>query len=181
MERRLEIPPPEFSRAVSVAGLGDEVAVHRIAATEDERTALARRFGLIALDRFAAEVRLSREGSGSVRLEAEIAAEVVQECVATLEPFSSHVADRFAVVYRRPPARPSQAVALEVDEDDVETLTGDDIDVGEAVAQQLSLALDPFPRSPAAPPLATELTAEAGGAAAAPPHPFAALAKLVKK
>jgi hypothetical protein len=139
--------------------------VHRIEATPGERAALARRFGLRSLDRLAAEVRLAPFGRG-VRLEAALEADVVQDCVVSLQPVPGKVADRFTLVYGEAPAGDEETV--------VEPLEGDTIDIGEAVAQQLSLALDPYPRAPGAaidPRWSGGETAE---------RPFAALAKWKK-
>jgi uncharacterized metal-binding protein YceD (DUF177 family) len=169
-------PPPELSRIVSITRLGDDEARYQITATDTERKALARRFNLVAVDRFAADVRISREAQGGIRLKAAIEADIVQECVVTLEPFASRVADDFTLLYRRRAARQSEV--LDVDEDEFEPLEGDAIDIGEAVAQQLSLALDPFPRSPG---VGFSEATQAEAATSARPHPFAELAKLAKK
>jgi len=171
-------PPHEFSRVVSIARLAADGVVHRITANEAEREALARRFGIVALEHFAAEIRLAREAAGGIRLEAEIEAALVQDCVVTLEPFASSLLDRASIVYRRRSA--IDDAALDAAGDDVEPLDGDEIDIGEAAAQQLSLALDPFPRSPAA-ALPEVLPAGEDKSEDAVPHPFAELAKLVKK
>lgn len=156
----------EFPRPIAASRLtGPED--HRIEATEAERAALSRRFGLLALDRFVAEVRLEPFGRG-VRLEATLDADVVQECVVSLEPVASRVRERFTLVYGEAPANPEE------DDTVVEPLEGDTIDIGEAVAQQLSLALDPYPRAPGAaldPRWAGEGTVES---------PFSALAKALK-
>jgi uncharacterized metal-binding protein YceD (DUF177 family) len=169
-------PQPEFSRPVSIARLGDDEAAYPIAASEAERRALARRFGLVALDRFAADVLISRAAGGGFRLKGVIAADIVQDCVVTLEPFASRVNDEFVLIYRRRAARPSEVV--DVDEDDFEPLDGDEIDIGEAVAQQLSLSLDPFPRAPG---VESPGVVQTEAQRSVPPHPFAELAKLVKK
>jgi hypothetical protein len=152
----------EFSRPVAASGL-TEPETHRIEAGETERVALARRFGLRALDRLEAEVRLAPFGRG-VRLEATLEADVVQHCVVTLEPVANHISDRFALVYGEAPAGDEGTV--------VESLEDETVDIGEAVAQQLSLALDPYPRAPGA-ALDPRWT---GGEVAE--GPFAALAKL---
>lgn len=170
-----DLPLPEFSRLVSVARLGDHEAAYPITANEAERAALARRFGIVAVDRFAAEVRLWRV-SGGVRLEARLEADIVQDCVVTLEPFKSRVTDDFALVYQRRLAPLSEL--LDPNEDEFEHLEGDEIDIGEAVAQQLSLALDPFPRAPGAGIPEAE---QAETVANVRSHPFAELAKLAKK
>ena len=137
---------PEFSRIAPLARLASNSAVYEIVANPAECAALARRFGLIAVERFAATVRLTGSAAG-VRLEAEIHAATVQQCGVTLEPFPSALDDRFFLLYRR---APPPALALDPAAEDFETLVGEEIDIGEAVAQQLSLALDPFPRAPGA-------------------------------
>jgi uncharacterized metal-binding protein YceD (DUF177 family) len=183
MTARPEGSLAEFSRPVSVLRLGSDAMTYRINATGEERAALARRFDLVSLDHFAAEMTLSRHG-GDVRLAAEIVADFVQLCCLTLEPFASNLVDRSTLLFRRKPP----PVDLGVDEEDYEVLVGDEIDIGEAAAQQLSLALDPFPRVPGATidefvisgseiAVAGQLTTEGE----APRRPFAELAKLVKK
>jgi uncharacterized metal-binding protein YceD (DUF177 family) len=153
----------EFSRPVAIGRLAEE-EVHEIEATPAERAALARRFGLLGLDRLAASVRLAPLGRG-IRLEAALEAEVTQECVVTLEPVPNHVSDRFTLVYGEAPAAADEETV-------VEPLEGETIDVGEAVAQQLSLALDPYPRAPGA-----AIDPKWAGDPA-PEGPFAALTKL---
>jgi uncharacterized metal-binding protein YceD (DUF177 family) len=171
-------PVPELSRLVSTTRLGTETMVYQLTANAAEREALARRFDLVSLDRFTATVRLTRQG-GDICLAAELAADVVQLCGVTLEPFASRVTDCSTLRYRRQ-APPGDLVA----EDDVYELLADHtIDIGEAVAQQLSLALPPFPRAPDAAipaaeiPGSVQLTADQSIG----PHPFAELAKLGKK
>jgi uncharacterized metal-binding protein YceD (DUF177 family) len=173
----------EFSRPVAVLRLGTEAMTYRINATGEECAALARRFDLVSLEHFAAEVTLSRHG-GEVRLAAEIVADVVQLCCLTLEPFASNLIDRSTVLYRRKPP----PADLGVDEEDYEVLVGDEIDIGEAAAQQLSLALDPFPRAPGAKidesvicGRQIAVTEELMTESEAPRRPFTELAKLVKK
>jgi uncharacterized metal-binding protein YceD (DUF177 family) len=161
----------EFPRPVDLTRLGREEAVHEIAASEAERAALARRFGLLSLDRLEARVRLCRLAGGLVRLAAELEAHVVQECVVTLEPVPSRLEERFSLVYGA--LDETTEVVLDEAEETVEPLEGDRLDIGEAVAQQLSLVLDPYPRAPGA-SLAETPTSE-------PQSPFAALGERAKK
>lgn len=164
----------EFSRPVAVDRLPPGESLHEISATAEERAALARRFSLLALDRLEARVRLTRLAGGLVRLEAELAADVVQECAVTLAPVNSRVAERFTLLYGAAQDEAAE-ISLSGEAELVEPLEGGIIDIGEAVAQQLSLAIDPFPRAPGA-------TEPAQGAEAAkPPSPFAALAKWRQK
>lgn len=141
-----EVPAPEFSRPVDVSRLALKELVRAIAADEAERAALAERFDLLSLDRFEAEVQLGRLPGGFVRLTAVFCADLVQACVVTLEPIASRVEERFSLLYGA--TDDAREVVVDQDSETVEPLAGDTIDIGEAVAQQLSLALNPFPRAP---------------------------------
>ncbi|MGC2414018.1 MAG: DUF177 domain-containing protein, partial [Stellaceae bacterium] len=142
-------PGPEFSRLVPLARLGAEPFRREIAATEAERAALARRFDLVALDRLSATVELVRQGKEMALLRATFAAEFVQSCVVTLDPVGGAVSEEFTLLYGPPEAEAEGGQSVE-DELAFEPLVGNAIDIGEAVAQQFSLALPPFPRSPGA-------------------------------
>lgn len=137
----------EFSRRVPLARIGRERFHQEIAARPEEREALARRFGLLALDRLTATVELCRADAETIVLEAEFEAAFVQECVVSLEPVTGTIAERFALRYGRVGANEVE-IAFTEDEGAFEPLEGDAIDIGEAVAQELSLALPPFPRDP---------------------------------
>jgi uncharacterized metal-binding protein YceD (DUF177 family) len=163
---------PEFSRPVLLARIGTEPLRREIAATPAEREALAGRFGLLALDRLSADVQLSRRGGEMIALRAAYEAAFAQECVVTLEPIEGALAGEFELLYGPPEA---EEIAMGVIGDTVtfEPLAGDAIDIGEAVAQEFSLALPPFPRSP-----------DADAAAAPPPGdagPFAELGRLLAR
>ena len=96
-----------------------------------------------------AEVELRRQSPEVILLEAEFAAEFEQCCAVTLEPVRGTVSDRFSLVYGPAPEE-EQEIALTSDEPAFEPLNGNSIDIGEAVAQELSLALPIFPRDPEA-------------------------------
>ncbi len=136
----------EFSRRIDVARLGGADAVHDISANETERAALAKRFDLVSLDRLDAHVTLRRVAGGMVRLEASLTADLVQTDVVTLDPVPAHVEDDFSLLFG---GEADDAAALDPDAELVEPLVDGHIDIGEAVAQQLSLAMDPYPRAPA--------------------------------
>jgi hypothetical protein len=158
----------EFTRPVDIGRLPPGEAVYDLKATPAERDALAERFNLLALDRLEAEVRLERLAGGLLRLSAALRADVVQACVVTLEPVRDLIDEPFTVLYRAGADAGETAVVLSGAAELIEPLPGDTLDIGEAVAQQLSLALDPYPRAP-------------GAIAAAPDErrvsPFATLAR----
>jgi uncharacterized metal-binding protein YceD (DUF177 family) len=169
---------PEFSRHVKLARIGAEPYRQRISASEDERAALARRFDLLSLDRLEAEVELiprmlpgaTAAGERAILLRADFEAAFEQRCIVTLDPIAGVLAERFELLYG-PPEAEETASSLVGDEVAFEPLVGEAIDIGEAVAQEFSLALPPFPRNP-------EISLEADPASA-PPSSFAGLSRLL--
>jgi len=143
-------PRPEFAREVALEAVSARGYRTAIEANAAERAALAGRFGLLAPDRLAAKLELIREGGGEVRVAGAFEADVVQSCVVTLEPVVDHVAESFEVVFSPEAAAQDEGGEEALDEAMPEPLAGDAIDVGELVAQQLALSLDPYPRRPGA-------------------------------
>ncbi len=168
----------EFSRPFALADVGDGEAVIEIAAEAHERTALARRFGLLALDALVATVRLKRVGGGAVSVDARCVAEVVQACVVTLEPIASRIEDSCQVLFAPLGTAAHADVTVSWDEDGPEPLTGDTIDVGEVVAAHLGVALDPYPRRPDA---VFSAARTEGGEDPSGASPFGVLRGLVRK
>ena len=163
---------PEFSRLVPLIRLGADPYRREIVATETERAALARRFALLSLDRLTAEVELVREPAGTILLTALFEAAFAQECIVTLDPVAGTVAERFQLRFGRPEA---EEEAPSGDDDPAfEPLTGETIDVGEAVAQEFSLSLPPFPR-------AADAVIEIGDPETPEEGPFSALDKFPRE
>jgi uncharacterized metal-binding protein YceD (DUF177 family) len=164
---------PEFCRVVPLAKLGSAPFRQQIEATKSEREKLSRRFELLALDRLTATVELRRRGDDVIILEAAFEAEFVQSCVATLEPVEGAVSDRFMLVYG-----PAEAEQREIGSQQVEAafepLNRDVIDIGEAVAQELSLSLPVFPRHP-------DAKIEAETLVESTRSPFSSLARLKQR
>ena len=142
------------------------------------RARIAAAYGLEALERFDARVRLDPWLDG-LRLRADWRARAVYACGLTLEPFPAELQGHVDLRLL-PEGSPHAPEAAEVDglgdpeaEDPPELYAGDRVDVGDLLAQHLSVELDPFPRKPGAefapPPEPAE------------PSPFAALAALKPK
>lgn len=163
---------PEFSRIVSLARLPEAGREVRIEASAAECVALARRFGIPAVNRLEAALRLHPEPGGAVMVTGRLSAEVVQECVITLEPVTQAVEDAVSLRVPGPDEEPSD----DPEAPDEIPSDGDAVDLGEAVAEQLSLALDPYPRAPGA-----SLPGEGEGEEPPPGGPFAALSALRRK
>ena len=143
--------PPEFSRPVRIDTLSPAARAISIGADQAERAALATRFGLLEIGHLSAEAEVRRQGE-AVQASGTLRAEVTQSCVATGVPMAATVEESFDLVFRPQPAggSPEEEVELSGSELDVIFYEGAAVDVGEAVAESLSLALDPYPRSPEA-------------------------------
>lgn len=114
-------------------------------ATPEECRMLAERFDLVAVEGLRGQARLDRCGEGGViRLRGRLRAQVVQSCVVSLEDVRSTVDESFECCFA------PQGLGIPEDlawDRDVEPLEGAELDVGEVFAQQLALALDPYPRA----------------------------------
>jgi uncharacterized metal-binding protein YceD (DUF177 family) len=140
---------PEFSRIERADTIGEGERTVRIEASEAERAALAKRFDLKSVGALEAEFRLRRDTAGIVA-HGHVRGAVVQACVVTDDPIpvtiDEPVALRFVV----------DDVAgdgeIELDEDALDTMLYDGaaLDLGEAAAETMALALDPYPRGPGA-------------------------------
>ncbi|MES2337895.1 MAG: DUF177 domain-containing protein [Pseudomonadota bacterium] len=144
------MPPPEFPRPRRLDTLGAGATTVRIEADAPERAALAKRFGLLSLDRLSADYTLRRDAGGIVAT-GTVSAAVVQPCIATRHPVAATIDEPFDIRFLPlDAAGPGDEIELASDDLDTMFYTGSAIDLGEAAAETLGLALDPYPRSPAA-------------------------------
>lgn len=171
---------PELSRPVELDTLCELPRAMSIAAGPEERAALARRFDLVALDRLEAELSLSRRGE-EVAVHGTLQAELSQACVASGVPVPATLAVPFEILFRPQPARGHAEEEVELSESEMDVVFYDlaEVDVGEAVAETLSLNLDPYPRAPEAVSILREAGVKQEGEEEK--GPFAALAGLKDK
>ena len=165
--------PPEFSRPWDLRQINDQPVA--LEATAAEREALARRFGIIAVDRLAATLTLVREAN-VVHARGRLQAAIVQSCAVSGDDLATTIDEPLAL--RFAPETPIEAEELELAADELDEMTyaGTSLDLGEAVAQSLALAIDPY----AIGPRAERARREAGLQDEAASGPFAALAALRK-
>lgn len=174
---------PEFSRALKVSGLPEGGLSFRDVADADERAALAARYGVVGVKRFAVEGKLRPYDRGW-RLTARVTARITQTCVATLATVDQIMDEPFERLYAPGAPELDDLLDLDIEADDPPEPLGREIDPAEAAAEVAALALDPYPRAAGA---------DAVEAAAAPegeapltdedvrPKPFAGLAALKEK
>ena len=148
---------PPFSSTYDLSQVrenGVDVALKPSAA---ERAQIAAWLGIESLETFQASVRLTRTASGRYLYRGHFDADVVQACVVTLEPVPSHVSGDFersfqlapptAHLKRRGAPEPPPVIAItDLDDDSQEILKSPVVDLAAPMLEELSLALDPYPR-----------------------------------
>lgn len=145
---------PELSRPIKAKGLPGEAIV--IEADAGERAALAARFGLPGIDSLRAVVEVEQRGS-SIRAFGTLRAGIRQTCAISGEDFPARIEEdldlRFIEEGTLDEALDEESeIEIELDAEDCDEIeyAGDAFDLGEAVAQTLGLAIDPYAEGPRA-------------------------------
>jgi hypothetical protein len=171
--------PFEYSYNLGRLGsAGDEVVV---SARGDELVKLARWADVRSVESFSAKVVLQRVSTSRFTYDADLKAEIVQDCVVTLQPVRTtlnrklrrelHLADASRLA-------PEGDVLVDPtsDEDDVrEEIANLHYDLAGPLLEELVMAIDPYPKAPGA---AFDQPVEAAGR---PESPFAVLKNLKKQ
>ena len=162
---------PEFPRRQLLTEPPQAGVEEVLEAIPAECAALADRFGIEALRHFSAHFTRKPYPGGGLLLTGRITAEAVQLCVVSLEPVTEHLDKPFTLVVLPPDGTPSDDPD---GPDEIETDPTGHFDLGEALAEELSLSLNPYPRAAGAhlPAGLEEVPEEA------PRTPFAKLAAL---
>jgi uncharacterized metal-binding protein YceD (DUF177 family) len=165
---------PEFSRHQILTDPPQAGVEDRLEASTAECAALAERFGIEALKHFSARFTRKPYPGGGLLISGRLKAEPVQLCIVSLEPVTERLDKPFTLV-----VLPHDG-ALSEDPDGPDEIQADatgHFDLGEALAEELSLSLNPYPRKAGAHlPLPPEEAAEP--IEAPPRNPFAKLAAL---
>ena len=164
---------PEFSRPMDVRQVDDRP--QHLVAGDAECAALAKRFGLVGIARLEADLRLAMHDD-AVSANGRLRADIVQSCAVSGEdlPVSIDAPIRFRFV----PETDVEAEEIELGEEECDDIPfdGQAFDLGEAVAQSLALAIDPYATGPGA----EQARKAAGILGEDASGPFAALAVLRK-
>lgn len=172
----MSLPVPEYSYLVDLRQITD--AALTLAPDEAARRRLAGRFGITAIPAMQATVQLVREGE-RVTATGRLIADVIQACRISAEDFPVHIDEPVHMRFVPPVGEitPDEEVELTVDDLDEIEYEGTAFDLGEALAQTLALAIDPFAEGPNA----DAFRAQHGLTGETPTGPFAALAALKKQ
>lgn len=140
---------PELSRPIKLRAIQNDPVV--IEADEAERAALAARLGIASIESLRAVVTLDPEGP-RISASGPLHAEITQACAISGEDFPVVIDEQLAMVFvpadSAAPITPDEEIELESDELDEIDYEGDSFDLGEAIAQSLALAVDPYAEGP---------------------------------
>jgi uncharacterized metal-binding protein YceD (DUF177 family) len=164
-----------FRLVVPLDRLGPAPSTFRVVASPDARAELAHRFDLLAMDRLKAELHVRRTASGA-DASGWFAADVVQACIISGEPVPATLSESVGIRFE--PAPDALEIELDAASLDIFPVEAGAIDLGEAVAELLAAALDPWPRAAddaLAAARARLLSEEEAAAERAATGPFAAL------
>jgi hypothetical protein len=172
---------PPFQELYDLGVLGRGTAELRIFAEDADRVRIAHWAEVQAVEAFSATVTLRKHAANSFSFDAEFTADIVQDCVVTLEPVRSHIArhvhrELHLALHARHRSDTSIALSQHAGEDDVpEEIDSLEYDLAAPLLEELVLAIDPYPRAPgvefAPPPDPAEPESK-------PESPFAVLRKL---
>jgi len=146
---------------------------------EAARRRLAGRFGLSAIHAMRAQVTLLADGP-VVRADGRLTASILQACAISGEDFPVKIDEALHLRFvpeSQMEAEPDEEIELSADDCDEIPYTGLTFDLGEAVAQSLALAIDPFAEGP----MADKARAQHNLAGDNASGPFAALSALRDK
>lgn len=122
-----------------------------IKASREECAALAQRFGLVRVKHLSARITLTRDGP-TVRAGGRINADIVQSCAISAEDLPVRIHEPVALHFVPAHSVPATDAEVELDAEQLDQIEmdGHQFDLGEALAQGLALAIDPYLEGPGA-------------------------------
>ena len=147
-----------------------------IKASAAECAALAQRFGLVRVKHLSARITVIRDGP-TVRAAGQLNADVVQSCAISAEDLPVRIHEPVALHFVPANSTPATDAEVELDAEmlDQIEMDGHQFDLGEALAQGLALAIDPYAEGPGA----EEARRQAGLLEPGQVGPFSELKKLL--
>jgi hypothetical protein len=173
----------EFSRPQVADEIGPKKLEFSFEADETERNALAARFELQSLEYLSAALSVMRsDKTAIVEVQGHFTASYSQNCVVTLVPVALAVEEPIEAFFSDDVDMESEVeINAEIDverPDAPEPIIGNVIDLGELVAQQFAISMDPYPRAPGVEIPTNGVSFGAKVGESEEDHPFAALRRL---
>ncbi len=155
---RHDMPSSPVSFAANVAKLPKNGLPVVIEADARQREALAGAHDLVSVERYRAELLVTNWKRNGVQVTGRVEADIVQECVLTLEPIESTISETVEGLFLPEDSKLGRAGFHEGGEilldaegpDGPETFSGNTIDVGALAEEFFAMAIDPYPRKPGA-------------------------------
>lgn len=146
---------PEFSRIVLVSDLTSTPKIMQLEANPQECKALAKRFDIVDIHYLRIEASIWRKmDTGIICFKGVIRSKVVQSCVVSFAPVTTKIEVEFKEFFEEGiphPMKEEEEIIMDLsmleDEESPEMITGNNLDIGEIIAQNLSLSLDDYPRA----------------------------------
>lgn len=140
-----------------------------------ERAKLAARFEIVRIEAMRGEMRCARDGV-AINAHGRLTARIVQACAISGEDLAVEIDEPLTLRFVPVTAVNAAEEEIELDADALDEISyeGTAFDLGEALAQSLALAIDPFATGPEA----DRVRREFGLDAPERTGPFAALAAL---
>lgn len=152
----------EWPAFIDVDKIASEPKTFHIGADDQERIDLARRLGVVSIEKAVADITLQRISGGIIQALGTLHAELTQSCVVSLVPVAETIHEEFegwfgndssAVSFARAKSdREAKKANMEAEileeSVDPEPIINGKVDIGELAAQTLSLYLNPYPHAP---------------------------------
>lgn len=144
----------EFSRVFNLDLVEKKATEEQIEATREECHLLAKRFSIIDVVSLNASCVLKRRKQkevGDFLLSINMEAEIVQGCVMTLKNVHESIHESFSIIFQINSIKcdkndECKEVFFNIDDEDIEYIEDKEIDLGEYVAEYLSLYMNAYPR-----------------------------------
>ena len=149
----VEIKSP-VSFPVNVARLPQKGMVVVVEANETQRAALAEEHDLLSVERYRAELLVTKWKRNGIKVRGRVEARITQACIVTLEPVEAVIDEEVEGVFLPEDSKLARhgfnaagEMLLDAEgPDSPETFTGDTIDAGALAEEFFGLAIDPYPR-----------------------------------
>ncbi|MEZ5757161.1 MAG: DUF177 domain-containing protein [Emcibacteraceae bacterium] len=144
----------EFSRLFNLELIKKDGSKVEYSATEEEGEKLAERFSIPAVISLNARCELKKLDEkifGDYSLHVEMEAEIIQQCVMTLEDVNESIKENFSIIFKRISSSEvedaqSKEIDFDAEEEDIVFIHDKVVDIGEYIAEYLSLSMNPYPR-----------------------------------
>ncbi|HWD25534.1 MAG TPA: hypothetical protein VG387_00105 [Rhizomicrobium sp.] len=173
---------PPFEADYDLGVLGRAGAEVQVKAEAEDLERIAQWAEVCAVESFGATVRLHKHSNNRFALDADLEADIVQNCVVTLEPLKSHISrtiHRELLLSYPIRLKPNETIPLAAgagDDDAPEEIANLTYDLAAPLLEEFSLAIDPYLRAPG-----VEFAAPEPAAEPARENPFAVLKSLKAK